>query len=175
MKQIRTLRNILSRKLIGIPILAAAMAASGLLLAAPPASAAGLSVICETNGSFCIGAPSLHESAPVKETGAGRIIDVQTLGGNSYLLTINANPNWCVAGSDTGDHAVLHPCQNGSGVVWKAHLGPDGKSCVFESQKFSGKYLSGDNKGDQFQLRNKGATGTFQQFKTAHKVISSCG
>jgi len=48
--------------------------------------------------------------------------------------------------------------------------GPDGRSCIFESQEFAGAYLSGENNGTQFRLELQGAGGFYQQFQT-HAIV----
>jgi hypothetical protein len=170
-KLVSVLRNILVRKVVRISVGAAAIAVSGLLLAASPASASGPALVCESHGAYCIGAPTLNLYDPVKE-GSGRTINVQNVSGNSYLLEFNSSK--CVAGANNGTDVVIHPCSGGSGVVWIAQLGPDGVSCIFKNQLF-GTYLSGHDNGSQFQLKGNGANGWYQQFATSARVISVCG
>jgi hypothetical protein len=159
---------------------AAAMAAaiSGLLLVlAPSANASGPAKICETHGLYCVGAQNLGASDPVQETFDGRVIEVVSVGGNAYRLEINAMPHLCVAASDNGMLAVLKPCGN-DGVVWLAAKKPggDGHSCRFQSRQFPGKFLTGDNQGDQFTLKDgTPPAGSEQQFSTSAQVISGCG
>ena len=175
MKRVSIIHNILARKVISVG--ATVIAVSGLLLAAaPPASASGAALICETNGSYCVGDPnrSLPLYDPVKEMLAGRIIDVNSQGGVSYKLAFDDDPSKCVAAANSGLTVVIHPC-SGAGVIWKAALGKDGFSCIFQNQEFSGKYLSGADKGTQFQLKAKGAAGWYQQFILSSAVISICG
>ena len=139
MKRVSALRSVLFRKIFRVSAGSAAIAVLGLLLAAPPASASGVALICESYSShgYCIGAPNLSLYDPVVETINGRYIDVQSLGGNSYLLAFQAAPSLCLAAANNDYLAVMHPCNGGAGVVWKAHLGPDGMSCTFESQEFA--------------------------------------
>lgn len=127
----------------------------------------GLLVTCETNGVFCIGAPSLRESALVRGAGAGRIIAVQALGGNSYLVGINAQPGLVRGGirHRRPRHAPSLPAR--FRLAWKAHLGPGRKELYFESQKFSGKCLSGDNKGDQLPAQKACSSGSKPPIKSS--------
>jgi len=151
------------------------VAVSGLLLAAsPPAGAISSVTICESNGAYCVGAPSLNLYAQVVETFSGRQIATVGLGNNNYEFAFQADPTKCVAGSNSGNTVVIHPCNGGIAIVWKVQVGPDGVSCIFENQHFSGKYLSGDDKGDQFQLKSKGANGWFQQFHASSFVFNIC-
>lgn len=176
MKRVSVLHNILVRKIISVG--ATAIAVSGLVLAAsPPAYASGPALICETNGNYCIGDTnrSLPLYDPVKEVLAGRIIDIRSQGGISYKLAFQDDESKCVAGSDSGLYVVIHRCNGGNGVIWKAYLGNNGVSCIFQSQEFSSKYLSGANNGTQFQLKAKGANGWYQQFDFSSHVISVCG
>jgi hypothetical protein len=175
-KRVSVLHNILVRKVIAVG--ATAIAVSGLLLAASPAAyASGPALMCETNGNYCVGDPnrSLPLYDPVKEVLAGRILYVSSLGGTSYLLRFDDDHSKCVAASDSGTSVVIHRCSGGNGVVWKAALGRDGVSCIFQSQEFSGKYLSGANNGTQFKLKAKYAAGWYQQFVFSSQVISICG
>jgi hypothetical protein len=176
-KLVSVLHNIMARKFIRVPAGATAIAVSGLLLAAPPAASAATAVIiCESYGSYCIGDgnPSVPLYSQVKEFISGRTFIVKNLSG-SYELVFSADTSKCVAASDSGTATVVHPCSGGSGVVWKAQLGPDKKSCIFDNQEFSGKCISGSNNGNQFQLKSKGAAGWFQQFVLSSHVISICG
>ena len=166
--------NFLARKIIRVSV-AMAIAVPTLLLTASPASATGSTFICEAFGHYCVGAPSLALFDPVVETTGGRDIFVLSLGGTSYLLEFNADRSKCVAGANNGVDVTIHPCDGGVGIVWKTHLGNDGASCLFESQKFSGLYLSGANNGTQFKIKSKGLTGWLQQFDTSSSVISGCG
>ena len=176
MKRVSVLHNALVRKVISI--VATAIALSGLLLiASSPANASGPALICETNGNYCIGDPhsSLPLYDPVKEMLAGQIIDIKSQGGISYKLAFDQAPSRCVAASNNGTSAVIHACSGGLGIIWKAHLGKDGRSCIFQNQRFSGKYLSGAGNGTQFKLKAKGAKGWLQQFIFSSHVISPCG
>jgi hypothetical protein len=152
-KRLIALRNILVRKPIRV-FLVATMAVPGLFLAAsPPASASAGSHLCESFGSYCIGAPSLGLNDPVVETASGRLIDISPVGtGNQRELAFDADPSKCVAAASNGYLAVIHPCNGGSGVVWIEAPGPSG-SLTYESREFPGKYLAGDNHGDQFGVK----------------------
>jgi hypothetical protein len=174
-KRVSALHNILAQKVFRVSAGAMVMAVSGLLLAASsPASAIDSVTICESYGAYCVGAPSLGLYDQVVETFSGRQIATIGLGNNNWEFAFRADPTKCVAASNSGDVAVIHPCNGGSGIVWKAQVGPDGVSCIFENQHFSGKYLSGDDKGDQFHLKSKGASGWFQQFHPSSFVIPNC-
>lgn len=176
MKRVSVLHNILVRKVIAVG--ATAIAVSGLLLAvSPPAYATGPALMCETNGNYCVGDPhhDLPLYDPVKEMLAGRILYIDSLGGSSYLLRFDDDHSKCVAASNSGTSVVIHRCNGGAGVVWKAALGRDGVSCIFQSQEFSGKYLSGANNETQFKLKAKYAAGWYQQFIFSSQVISFCG
>jgi hypothetical protein len=163
-------RNALVRKIAGVSIAVVTFAAPGLLLAAAPASAAVVAPACESHGNFCVGAPTLGANDPVQETQSGRTISFVNQGGNSYLLEINATTGagmtkLCVAASNADNFGVLHPCNGGSAVIWKAEQGPDGLSCLFDNQKFAGSYLTGSNSsGAQFTM-SSGTAGGFKQFK----------
>jgi hypothetical protein len=78
---------------------------------------------------------------------AGQVIDIKSQGGISYKLAFDQDLSKCVAASDSGATVVIHACNGGNGVIWKAYLGNDGVSCIFQSQEFSSKYLSGANNG----------------------------
>jgi hypothetical protein len=176
LKRVSVLHKILARKVISVG--ATAIAVSGLLLAAsPPACATGPALMCETNGNYCVGDPhhDLPLYDPVKEMLAGRILYIQSLGGTSYLLEFHDDHSKCVAASDSGTSVVVHRCNGGAGVVWRAALGRDGVSCIFQSQEFDGKYLSGANNETQFKLKTKYAPGWYQQFFFSSRVISICG
>jgi hypothetical protein len=144
-------RNALVRKIAGVSIAVATFAAPGLLLAAAPASAAVVAPACESHGNFCVGAPTLGANDPVQETQSGRTISFMT--------------KLCVAASNADNFGVLHSCNGGSAVIWKAEQGPDGLSCLFDNQKFAGSYLTGSNSsGAQFTM-SSGTAGGFKQFK----------
>jgi hypothetical protein len=162
-KLVSTLGNILARPVR--VVLVATMAVPGLILAAsPPASASVGLHLCETFGSYCIGAPSLGLYNPVVETASGRLLEINPVGtGNQRELAFASNPSECVAADNDGDLVVIHPCNGGSGVVWLEGTGSSG-GAIYESREFSGLYLSGADNGTQFQLKDRGASGWYQQF-----------
>jgi hypothetical protein len=176
-KRVSVLHGILVRKVIRILVAVTVIAVPGLLFTASPASASGVALICESYSShgYCIGAPNLGLYDPVVETINGRFIDVQSQGGNKYLLAFQAAPSLCIAAANNDYLAVIHPCNGGAGVVWTAHVGPDGMSCTFENQEFSDKYLAGHNDGSQYHVKHLGASGWDYQFATDNPVISICG
>jgi hypothetical protein len=168
------LHHALIRKIVGVSAAAMTITAPGLLLAAAPASAAVVAVApaCESHGNFCAGAPNLASGDPVQETQAGRTIDFASTGtsGTSYLLEVAATNTpggtlECIAASNADNFGVLHPCNGGSAVVWKAELGPDGQSCLFDNQKFAGSYLAGKGTGSQFEMVSGAVSGPLKQFK----------
>ena len=176
MKRVSVLPQSLVGKLISVG--ATAIAVSGLLLVgASPASASGAALICETNGNYCVGDPhrSLPLYDPVKEMLAGRVIDIRSQGGISYKLRFEDDLSKCVAASDSGLYVVIHACNGGNGVIWKTYLGRDGVSCIFQSQEFPSKYLSGANGERQFELKTKYLSGWYQQFLFSSQVIQPCG
>jgi hypothetical protein len=150
--------------LVSIITTAIVMALSGLLVtASPPASAAGGLLIRETSGQYKIGAPTLQIFDPVQETTSGRLIDVFPLGGHRIELELATDQSKCVAASNGGKTAVLHLC-SGAAVAWDvSDLNSDG-SCLISNAAFPNAYLSGDDMGDQFQLKAKKAKGWFQRF-----------
>jgi hypothetical protein len=165
-RRVNTLRNILFGKSIRIfTVGATAIAASSLFVASPPASASTGYYVCETNGSYCVGAPNRTNYAPVVETTRYLIFFAPTSTQYHYKLEFALDPTKCVAAANNGYLAVLHPCNGGVGVVWILETGPDGHSDILENQEFSGKYLAGDNQGDQFHVKNYGANGWYYQFK----------
>jgi hypothetical protein len=162
-------------KRIGISVIAAIIALTGLFLANAPAYANGNSPLCEAHGDWCVGAPSTTQNDPVIETTKGRTIDVENVSGNTYLFVLVANTRLCVAADTTGTRAVLLPCSGVAGVNWVASKGPDGESCLFKNAHFGG-YLSGNNNGTQFEVRGlNAAPGLRQQFLTTGDVIGVCG
>ncbi len=140
-------------------------AGAAALAGSPQAAATITNRICETNGSFCVGAPTIAFEDPVVETTGGRIFQIQTSGG-FVLLAFNADPTRCVAvknGSTNTDGLVeVRACSGVPSALWVPQRGPDGQSCIFQNQL--GLYLSGRNMGTQFHVRAKGEGGWFQQF-----------
>ncbi|HEX3761333.1 MAG TPA: hypothetical protein VHW23_21705 [Kofleriaceae bacterium] len=118
--------------------------------------------ICESHGSFCVGAPSLAFEAPVVETASGRnFLLVATPTG--FNLAFSADPTRCVAVKDNGASVEVRACtMAGANAVWIIETGPDGHSCVFQSRV--GGFLSGHNDGGQFTVEGIRASGAFQQF-----------
>ncbi|HEY0994252.1 MAG TPA: hypothetical protein VGD80_44660 [Kofleriaceae bacterium] len=117
--------------------------------------------VCYRNGNFCIGAPTIAFGDPIIETPGGRILQVQTSGG-LVRFAFNAEPNKCVALTNSLDAVVVRACTVSS-ALWIPERGPDGVSCIFRNQL--SLYLSGHNSGSPFHLVNKGATNDwFQQF-----------
>ena len=161
MTTVSALRNILARKSIRV-FLIAAMAVPGWLLVASPAASARTGLqIKETFGSYYIGAPTVALDDPVVETTGSRSFNILSAGGGEEFQFV-ANTSLCVAAANNGVDVVMHPCNGGSGVIWHEVQGKS--STLFENNKFAGKYLSGDNKGNQYQLKSKGASGWDQQF-----------
>jgi hypothetical protein len=168
-KPVSALRNILVRKSVSVGVTAIAVA--GLLLtASPPASAQAVGpwYVREAYSSYRISAPNLALYEPVVEQTGGRYIDFLPTGpAGHYKLAFNAvNDDRCVAAANNGSTVDIKPCSGANGVVWIAEQGPDGCSFVFENQQFSGKFLAGhDVNGDQFQVKNYGASGWYYQFR----------
>jgi len=172
------LRNVVVRKsvrlfLLGVPTIA------GLVFAvSPPAKASVPVYVKEAYASYRVGAPTIGLYDPVQQTTDGRLIIQSFTSAGHLLLMFNADTSKCVAASNSGDLAVVHPCNGGSGVVWIPHTGPDGVSCEFESQKFDNKYLAGDgSNGDQFHVKGLGASGWYYQFRILNQngtEVRSC-
>jgi len=162
-------------KRIGISVISAIIATTGLFLANAPAYADGNTPICEAHGAWCIGAPSTSQNDPVVETAKGRTIDVKNVSGNTYIFVLIANTKLCVAADSAGTRTVLLPCSGSVGVNWVASKGPDNESCLFKNAHYGG-YLSGNNNGTQFGVRGlNAAPGLRQQFLTGQGVIGVCG
>lgn len=131
------------------------------LAGSPQAAAAPTGRLCESHGSFCVGAPTIAFEDPVVETAGGRIFQFPTSGG-FVLFAFNADPTRCAAVKNNSDLVEVRACTNVPSALWIPQLGPDGHSCIFQNQL--GGYLSGPNSGGQFQVKSKGANGWFQQF-----------
>ncbi len=161
MRRVSALGNILGWK-PGRVFLVAAMAVPGLFLAASPAAASarvGLH-LCESFGSYCVGAPTVHLDDPVVETG-GRLFNFIPAGSGVEIQFVD-NTSLCVAAANNGHDVVQHPCNGGHGIIWHEQQGP--ATTLFENNEFSGKYLSGAGNGTQFQIKDLGASGWLQQF-----------
>jgi hypothetical protein len=159
-------RRIVVRSLL---LAAAALAIPAALFATPiTASADGPGHICETFGSYCVGAPTLNRFDPVVEKLSGRLIDRdvipnETVGGHPKVkLRFNADSTKCVAAANSGNGVVIHPC-DGSGVDW-GWDGTTGHDRYLNRETLL--YLSGHNSLDsQFFLDCLGCTsGERQQF-----------
>jgi hypothetical protein len=155
-----------------VRVVPAAIAVSGLLLAVAPHANAEFATgpgspfhLKETNSFYRLGAPDLSFYAPVKETASGQYLFLTKVSTYHYEIHFLYAAKDCVAAADNGDTVDIKPCSGANGVVWVASAGQDGNSTVFESQHFSGKYLSGDGKGDQFHIRARYANGWYQQFR----------
>jgi hypothetical protein len=143
---------------------AAAVVTSEMLFTGVPAASAATNSADwhETYGHYAIGAPSLALYAPVRETPDGRYMHfVNVKGGYEVELALDADPSKCVAASDSGYWVVLHACNGGLGTVWVLHVG---SAVSFESREFPGRYLAGDNHGDEFELKSPSARGWYEQF-----------
>lgn len=161
-------------KRIGISVIAAIIAVTGLFLANAPAYADGNTGLCETHGAWCAGAPNTSQNDPVVETKDGRTWDVKNVNGNTYNLVLVANTRVCAAATSTGGPVVLLPCSGSTGVNWVASKGPDHLSCQFKNVHYGG-YLSGNNNGTQFEVRAlNAAPGLRQQFSIDNGVIGVC-
>jgi hypothetical protein len=117
--------------------------------------------ICESFGSFCVGAPTLAFDDPVVETVSGRIIKfVPVAGGVNLALQID--PTKCVAVKNNSNLVELRACSQPS-AVWIVGTGPNGHSCVFQNQL--GGLLGGHNiEGRQFTVVPTTDTAAFKQF-----------
>ena len=170
-KPVSALRNVLVRKSLRVfSIVAMAITVSGLVLtAAPPAGATtyGPFYLRETYSSYRVNAPSLNLYDPVQETlGDGRLIYLGSTGtADHYKISFMADTTKCIAAADNGSDVDVKPCSGANGVVWIAFQGADGCSGNFESQEFSGMYLSGHDNGSQYEIRRYQAAGWYQQFK----------
>jgi hypothetical protein len=159
-------RNATLRKPIrAVMVLLATLAA---VFAAPLPASAAANHLCETNGNFCVGAPSLATFAPVVETLSGRNITLIFLGNDAqgipqFEIQLDAAPSECVAGADNGIDVVLHHCNGGLGVVWKRHFSQNGH-LQWNSREFPTKWLAGHNDGTQYQLKPLGLSGWFYNF-----------
>lgn len=169
-KPVSALRNALVRKSLRVfSIGAVAITVLGLVLvAAPPAGAVtyGPFYLRETYSSYRLDAPSLNLYDPVKETlGNGREIYLGGTGtADHYKISFMRDTTKCVAAANNGSDVEVKSC-SGDGTVWIAFQGADGCSGNFESQEFSGMYLSGHDNGSQYQIRRYQAAGWYQQFK----------
>jgi hypothetical protein len=130
-------------------------------LAGSPQPAAVTGRICESHGSFCVGAPTIAFEDPVVETAGGRIFQIPTSGG-FVLFAFNADPTRCVAVKNGSDLVEVRACNNVPSALWIPQRGPDGTSCIFQNQL--GLYLSGLDNGSQLHVKTKGLGGWFQQF-----------
>ena len=140
----------------------AAITVPGLLVAVSPAASARVGGhLCETFGSFCVGAPTVGLDDPVVETADGRLLNIFPAGSGEELQLVD-NTSLCVAAANNGSDVVMHPCNGGLGTIWHEQQGP--ATTLFENNEFSGKYLSGANNGTQFRIKNRGASGWEQQF-----------
>jgi hypothetical protein len=135
---------------------------SGASLAiSPQATAAN---ICESHGTFCVGAPTIAFEDPVVETPTGRLFQIMPVAGG-VNLAFNADPTKCVAVKNATTLVEVRACSQPS-AVWSIQTGPDTHSCIFQNQ-VSKLYLAGSNSaGNQFTVQPK-ANGSFQQFTTA--------
>jgi hypothetical protein len=132
----------------------------------PQAAAPITDRICESHGSFCVGAPTLAFQDHVVETAGGRIFQVPA-SGSFVLFAFNADPTRCVAVKNGSDQVEVRACTNVPSALWIPQLGPDGHSCIFQNQiggPSGSVYLSGRGDGSQFHVKSKGADGWFQQF-----------
>jgi hypothetical protein len=148
-------------------VLAATLTVPAVVFAtALPASALN-NHLKETSGSYRVGAPDLALYQPVKETSAGRNVDVIsaiTVGANAVYIKFSAPHNdLCVAAADNGTGVVIHACNGGNGIVWFISSDANGHN-FFESKEFRGTYLAGHNNGTQFQLKPNPTGGWFERF-----------
>lgn len=164
MRQTRIFRDILIRKLVGVPVAAVAVAVSGLMLAASPASAASNVHLTEVFGAYRVGAPNIGLDDPVTETIDGRDLNIFS-SGSGVEIQFRADTSLCVAAANDGIRVVQHPCNGGLGTIWHEQNGTNcPQGTCFESNEFSGFYLSGANNGSNFEIHLRGAPGWEQQF-----------
>jgi hypothetical protein len=116
--------------------------------------------ICETFGSFCVGAPTIAFEDPVVETPTGRIFQINSVTGGVHLA-FNADPTRCAAGKNNSTLVEVRACTVPS-ATWIMQPGPNAGSCIFQNQL--GGVLSGPNSAGQFEVRSRGASGWLQQF-----------
>ncbi len=160
----------MSRKFIRTAlVLAATLTIPAVMFVAPlPASAAN-NHVCETNGSYCVGAPNLTLYAAVVETTTGRDINIDSAstGARDFYLKFSADTRLCVAAADNSSDVVIHSCNGGSGIIWRLQDASSTEHCLptcfFKNRKV-GLYLAGDNKGDQFQLKPHPLGGWYEKF-----------
>jgi hypothetical protein len=121
--------------------------------------------ICESKGSFCVGAPTIAFQDSVVETTGGRLFNV--LAGDGFVaFSFSAEPNKCVALKNGTGLVQVRACSGVPSALWRAQRGPDGQSCIFKNQigNQDGVYLSGQDNGSPFEVKPPGAGGWFQQF-----------
>jgi hypothetical protein len=153
----------MSRKIIrAASVLVATLGIPAAILASPLSASAAGNHLCETNGNYCVGAPSLATDAPVVETQFGRDINLLFLGNAQYELQFNAAPSQCVAAANNGHDVVIHHCNGGLGVVWILFINSNGH-LQWQNREFS-TFLAGHNNGTQYQVKPPGLSGWFYNF-----------
>src|SRR5947207_1685939 len=158
-------RNGMLRKPIRtVMVLLAAMAIPATVFATPSSASTNGNHLCETNGNYCIGAPTLALYAPVVETTSGRDLGAIDLGNNQFELVFLAdNGIFCVAAANNREDVVVKHCQGDFGVVWIREFNPNGH-LQFRNREFSNKFLAGHNDGTQFHAKDAGRPGWFYNF-----------
>lgn len=149
-----------------IPLLVGVLGMGIAMLVAPPAANAAGNNVCETSGSFCIGAPTLALNAPVVETVTGRVINIMSQGlpAGQVELQISAAPSLCVAAADGDVNVVLHACQRGQGTVWiEMPPGGSGNPHTFQDREFD-TFLAGRDNGTEFKVEGPNVPGFFYRF-----------
>lgn len=151
-------------------VMLAMLAVPATILATPlPASASGAR-LCESNGSYCLGAASLQVNQTVveKSLSSARYLIAAKQSGTfqghtEYKLKFSGNTGLCVTGGLVVE-VVIHNCGDW-GTLW-AQNGSRWINVDVTKYVNSGSdvYLAGLNKGSAYQLKYLGQPGFFYQF-----------
>ncbi len=139
-----------------------------LVLSAQPAAAA-TDTLCEINGgNYCVGAPSLNDEDPVKETSSGRVLNIipSHAQPSLMLLQFQADTRRCVGLNVSNGHDVeVKNCDADQSTRWSESSATGGHRFANEYAitHFIPDYLSGHNNGTQMQVKQFQATGGWYQ------------
>jgi hypothetical protein len=161
-------------------VLAVVVAALGLSVAAvavPMSASAATPLLCETNGSFCVGSAAISANTAIQERIPGRDITLAPQGtefGQDFMafkLQFSSNRNLCVAAADNLTDVVIRSC-TADGTVWGEDLvrNTNGTTSVYWVNKVASPQgqgthvLSGRDSGTNFQILPLLRAGAFQKF-----------